>query len=398
MTDSPVELPIEEYGEFPPGTIVLAKLKSFPPWPGIVIPNELIPTGIFKSKPKKVNSVRKGRGRKVQKVSNEEEKLWCVRFLRDDTFMWATKNDVSILTKDQIKSFLDKNKKTKKTIKGAYEMALNPPDLEEFIIYGSDGKPIQVDNEADDADFNEDEIEEDDDEDEEEGEEDDEEEDEDSEEEAVSTPRKKRNNTPVQKKRGRPSVKKKIQDPDSSGDEDWEDDIYDNVESIAVDIPSSKELSNEIKSYASSIKKLKSQLLSIFIPLVNDEELSVNSKDLKNLTTLFDNLFEDNDLPISLIKHIGLNKIIFNILKQPFFTKRKDLLKFREKLENLVKDLYGLNIEVDENWTYEEPEEPEPALAEEIKEEDIEMKDEEVKEEEVKDEEEKEKNESLPLV
>jgi hypothetical protein len=362
---SEIGTPVAEndYGDFPPGTIVLAKLKSFPPWPAIVIPFELIPEGVVSSKPK--NPPRSLSTRSKRRSVQQKEvdpRLWCVRFLRDDTFMWATSNDISLLTKEQIEHFL-KSKKAKKVIRSAYEMALDPPDVEEFIVYGSDGKPIDIDNEANDADFEEEsgngyEDEDDDDEDE-----DDEDEDEDLEVEGIkkrkrllskrSSPKKKSkiSKPKANVKRGRKSTQIPVQDPDTSSDEDW-DVENDGEEPVAVDVLTSDEISAIIKKTQPIFLRAK---LLLQKALLSGKEIDNN---LKPVITSTESLEKIDSPHLGIVKQTGLHKVLFDILKRPDLTTR-DLKKIRNRLENLVQEWFDVKIDTDEAWDFiERDEEP----------------------------------------
>lgn len=351
----------DEYGPFPPGTIVLAKLKSFPPWPAIVIPNELVPEGIVSSKPKKPLRPTSRSKRKAAQPKDVDARLWCVRFLRDDTFMWATIKDISLLTKDQIENAL-KAKKMKKVIRGAYEMALDPPDVEEFIIYGSDGKPINIDNEANDEDFEDEGSNGYDDEEESEEVED---EDDDASEEEVVTKKRKRTERSTPKKtntkptRAKPSSRSKkpkiVQDPDTSSDEDWDaDDVEDTV---AVNVLSSDEISAVIKKTQPTLTKARLQLQKA---LLTGKDIDMQ---LKPTITIVESLEKLDPVHIGLVKHTGLHKVLFDILKRPDLTSR-ELKKIRSRLDDLVQEWFEIKIDVDEAWDFVEREE-EPLVEEE---------------------------------
>lgn len=375
--ESSIEPSNDDYGDYPPGTIVLAKLKSFPPWPAIVIPDDLVPEGVASSKPKKpasssgARSSRASRSRRKStaaqsQTSQQDSRLWCVRFLRDDTFMWATANDISLLTKEQIEKFLSKN--PKKGIRSAYEMALDPPEVEEFIIYGSDGKPIDIDNEADDADFEDGEsTPDDDDEDaiEEEGLEEDDDDVELLTDEEVetkrtskrtrkttkSTPRKKAKPAPAKKKatkRGG-SKAKVVEEPETSSDEDW-DAPDDDSEPVAVDILTSEEISKIIKKTTPLFLKARLALQSTFL---SGKEITDN---LKQINTTLDSLEKSEHPHVGIIKATGLHKVIFDILKRPDLTTR-ELSKVRSRLEKLAKEWFDVTIDVEESWNFEEPNE-----------------------------------------
>ncbi|CCH43660.1 Histone-lysine N-methyltransferase [Wickerhamomyces ciferrii] len=374
-----------DYGDLPPGTIVLGKLKSFPPWPGIVVPFELIPESIQKVKPKPKPPVvhhAKNKRRSLAKVDKNEpfdSRLWCVRFLKDDTFMWGGVKDISILSKDQIEKFLN-DKKGKKLIKSAYEMALNPPDLEEFIIWGSNGKPIEIDNEANDADFEEGEDDVQDEDQEDDGDDEDEVEDEDLEELKESKKRTKttkarrgrppakkskttkgstpKKSEPVKEKK-KPGRKKKIveaspepePEPETSGDEDW--DVIDETEPpVAIEIPSAKVLGDELKKKTPLIKKARITLQDYFL---EEKELSKDSKNLKQISSILESLEKITNVQTSLIKHYNLHKVLIDILKRPDLNEfGKEIKNFRNRIESLVQNWFNIEIQPNERWDFTE--------------------------------------------
>lgn len=377
---------VEDYGDFPPGTIVLAKLKSFPPWPAIVIPYESIPEKIQASKPKNPGRVQSRGKRKSQGKNSVQEpqdsRLWCVRFLRDDTFMWATSKDISLLTTEQIEEFL-KSKKAKKVIKSAYEMALNPPDVEEFIIYGSDGKPMDIDNEADDADFQEGEYSgEDEDEDDDDGSVDEIEDDIDLE---IDTPSKKtssrKSTSPTKRKKATPARKtkrakvetkktpkkgkakgkgkKKVdeyeedapeeeEDLDTSSDEDWDVEVDVTEEPVCTTYPDPKVIAASIKKRAPMLKKARFQLQKT---LLSSQEIP---NDLSTAVSTLDTLEKLEDVQLSLVNKSGLHKVLFTILKRPDLETRDK--KLRKRVSNLVKNWYHMEIEPQQNWTFDDVE------------------------------------------
>lgn len=356
------------YGSFPPGTIVLGKLKSFPPWPGIVIPYELVPEGVNKSKPKHPTQPRPSKKKNQHSDKPIDTRLWCVRFLRDDTYMWGGVNEISLLTKEQIEKFLN-DKKGKKLIKSAYEMALNPPDVEEFIIWGSNGKPIQIDNEINDADFEDEEgdgqsVEDDD------GEDDDEE-DEDLEElkqpvkkstkrgraKNSKSPAKKQKTSTPKKTKGKPGRKpgkrktpEPEPEPETSSDEDW--DVDDETEPpVAENIPSAKQLSDDLKKRTPLVKKARVVLQDFFL---ESKELETDVKSLKQVNTILDSLEKNPEVQLSLVKHYSLHRVMFDILKRPDLIDIKDVKKMRERISKLVEIWFDTVIEPTENWNFEE--------------------------------------------
>lgn len=397
----------ESYGAFPPGTIVLAKLKSFPPWPAIIIPDDLVPQKILKSKPKRPSSSSAGNRRSKRKTTaaataaGEEFKVWCVRFLKDDTYMWASVKELELLTEEKIQKTLENWKSGKtKQLKSAYEMALNPPDVEDFIIYGSDGKPIQIDNEADDEDFQ---IEEGEDEEEEEEEEEIEEiseepedldNDEEQEQAAETQPTKKRGKvatskgpakkrktttTPparksstTQKKGGRKSkaAQTAVEDPDTSGDEDWENDIdeFEEAEIIETEVPTSSEYIDLLKKQKPLLNKIVIQFTTAFL---EEEHLEISTEIIKLLNSLLDQLSKVQDIvPKSLLIKNNVHKLFIGILQRNDL-KTKNVLLIRTRLEKFLKYWFDISVQVNPNWKLEPEEEEEVEEEEEEEDEEV---------------------------
>ncbi|KAF3985143.1 hypothetical protein FT663_05289 [Candidozyma haemuli var. vulneris] len=124
----------EELG-LTPKTIVLAKVKGYRAWPAMVLDEEILPENIKKLKPKSV---------KQQKKSSPTI-LVPVRFFSDDTYIWIRNHDLKILLDEEIQSFLDKHatagKRKDELLVFAYELAKDPPDMQQFNLWGSRGQP-----------------------------------------------------------------------------------------------------------------------------------------------------------------------------------------------------------------------------------------------------------------
>ncbi|CAI5760216.1 unnamed protein product [Candida verbasci] len=115
--------------DFPPTTIVLAKVKGYPAWPAMVLDEELLPEHISSKKPK---------SRKA--ASN----FLPVRFFSDDTYIWINITDVKLLAPEMIDAhFVESSTKRRKDnlLENAFELAKEPPEMELFIQYGSRAAP-----------------------------------------------------------------------------------------------------------------------------------------------------------------------------------------------------------------------------------------------------------------
>lgn len=124
--------------EYSPKSIVLAKVKGYPPWPAMILEESLLPENIRSKKPKSVKQPAK---RKLSKPVV----ILPVRFFSDDTYIWIKSNEIKPLTSEVINQFLGNDKKRKdKLLQFAYELANDPPDMELFIKWGSKGEPAEI--------------------------------------------------------------------------------------------------------------------------------------------------------------------------------------------------------------------------------------------------------------
>lgn len=147
---------------FNSGDLVLTKIKGFPEWPTRVVDFSLLPEHIQKLKPKSVSSSKsKGKSRsrrKAGKRSKDHGEVICVKFYGDDEYTWCSTNDLKPLSEDQVVDYLVKKGEipdktgsyvAKKNAKGkklteAYKLAYNKElSAEDFIRYGSEGKPAE---------------------------------------------------------------------------------------------------------------------------------------------------------------------------------------------------------------------------------------------------------------
>lgn len=155
----------------------------------MIIPNELIPDNILKTKPVSVHKGKSGSDKKAnedidadmeseardREQSEEEEDIedfgeseanpekfiiytpvlkfrkndtlkstYCVKFFCDDSYIWVKPMDMKILTSEDCRKWLSGKQRKNKKLIPAYEMAMrgkNGIDIWEFVEYGSYGKP-----------------------------------------------------------------------------------------------------------------------------------------------------------------------------------------------------------------------------------------------------------------
>ncbi|SPO26252.1 uncharacterized protein UTRI_02528 [Ustilago trichophora] len=94
--------------------VVLAKVRGFPAWPGIVMDDDNVPSAVLKERP-----VVKHRD------------LYTIRFFPAADYHWAFSKDLELLNKDKIDSFLAGPNRKKGDLRQAYEIARDPTSWNE---------------------------------------------------------------------------------------------------------------------------------------------------------------------------------------------------------------------------------------------------------------------------
>ncbi|SCU79477.1 LAFA_0B03378g1_1 [Lachancea sp. 'fantastica'] len=158
---------------YQPTDVVLAKVKGFPAWPAMIVPEELIPGNVLKERLGKptVDEIEDENNPDNYVVYNDHLKFrknfkphtsYCIKFFCDDSYIWLKPVDFKPLSAEQCTNWLQNSKKQTKKLIPAYEMAAKGPqgiDVWEFIEYGSQGKPEEeeyVDEEPEEKSQNED--------------------------------------------------------------------------------------------------------------------------------------------------------------------------------------------------------------------------------------------------
>lgn len=166
---------------YQPTDIILAKVKGYPAWPAMIVPNELIPETVLRNRSRNQSKTTNGKAADNDAKSNEEDESvndqldegetfsdgdcdkyitysnvlkfrkfddlksqYCVKFFCDDSYIWLKPLDMKPLTTQQCTEWLSSSKKKNKRLIPAYEMACKGSDgidVWEFIEYGSAGKP-----------------------------------------------------------------------------------------------------------------------------------------------------------------------------------------------------------------------------------------------------------------
>lgn len=94
---------------FAEGDVVLAKIRGFPAWPGIIMGDGDVPSAVLAERP-----AAKGKA------------LYTVRFFPDADYHWATARDLTLLTPEAIDTFLAGPQKKTSELYKAYKVARDP--------------------------------------------------------------------------------------------------------------------------------------------------------------------------------------------------------------------------------------------------------------------------------
>lgn len=150
---------------YQPTDVVLAKVKGYPAWPAMVVPTELIPEHILRTRHQQSTKRKTQEADDAVAADEEEEDVdpdkyivysnilkfrkfdspsqqYCVKFFCDDSYIWVRPADLKPLSVEDCQKWLERPR-NKKLIP-AYEMASKGSegiDVWEFIEYGSAGKP-----------------------------------------------------------------------------------------------------------------------------------------------------------------------------------------------------------------------------------------------------------------
>ncbi|KAF7343715.1 PWWP domain-containing protein [Mycena sanguinolenta] len=89
--------------------VVLAKIRGFPPWPGMVVDPETVPSAVSKERPAGKKSV-----------------AYAIRFFPAGDYAWLGSKELSRLTTSQINAFVNDDSKKEGDLKQGYRKALDP--------------------------------------------------------------------------------------------------------------------------------------------------------------------------------------------------------------------------------------------------------------------------------
>ncbi|KII92944.1 hypothetical protein PLICRDRAFT_37754 [Plicaturopsis crispa FD-325 SS-3] len=96
--------------------VVLAKIRGFPPWPGMVVDPDSVPPNVTKERP-----------------SNKKTTFYCVRFFPAGDFAWLVAKDLSKLQTHEIEAYINEPYKRSGDLLEGYKIALDPATWEEKI-------------------------------------------------------------------------------------------------------------------------------------------------------------------------------------------------------------------------------------------------------------------------
>lgn len=93
--------------------IVLAKVRGFPPWPGMVVNPDSVPPSVSKERP-----------------TGKKATFYCVRFFPAGDFAWLVAKDISKLKEHEIQAYISEPHKKNADLLAGYRIALDPEKWE----------------------------------------------------------------------------------------------------------------------------------------------------------------------------------------------------------------------------------------------------------------------------
>ncbi|PWZ02145.1 hypothetical protein BCV70DRAFT_57851 [Testicularia cyperi] len=95
--------------KYQPNDVVLAKVRGFSAWPGIIMDDKNVPSAVLSERPV---------------VRNRD--LYTIRFFPAADYHWAFAKDLELLTTQKIDQFLSSQSRKKGDLRKAYELARDP--------------------------------------------------------------------------------------------------------------------------------------------------------------------------------------------------------------------------------------------------------------------------------
>ncbi|KAI0633492.1 hypothetical protein C8Q77DRAFT_791919 [Trametes polyzona] len=96
--------------------IVLAKVRGFPPWPGMIVDPDTVPEAVAKERPN---------------AKSKKGNWYCVRFFPAGDYAWIVPKDISRLQQHEIEAYISEPFKRSGELLKGYRIALDPKAWEE---------------------------------------------------------------------------------------------------------------------------------------------------------------------------------------------------------------------------------------------------------------------------
>ncbi|KAI0364417.1 Tudor/PWWP/MBT, partial [Pilatotrama ljubarskyi] len=96
--------------------IVLAKVRGFPPWPGMIVDPDTVPEAVAKERPN---------------AKSKKGNWYCVRFFPAGDYAWIVPKDISRLQQHEIQAYISEPYKRSGELLKGYRIALDPKAWEE---------------------------------------------------------------------------------------------------------------------------------------------------------------------------------------------------------------------------------------------------------------------------
>ncbi|KAI0694270.1 hypothetical protein BC835DRAFT_1350247 [Cytidiella melzeri] len=96
--------------------VVLAKVRGFPAWPGMVVDPDSVPSGVAKERPN---------------AKSKKGQWYCIRFFPAGDYAWMVPKDMSKLQQHEIQAYIDEPFKRSGELLAGYKIALDPKKWEE---------------------------------------------------------------------------------------------------------------------------------------------------------------------------------------------------------------------------------------------------------------------------
>ncbi|PSS38004.1 hypothetical protein PHLCEN_2v144 [Hermanssonia centrifuga] len=96
--------------------VVLAKVRGYPPWPGIIVDPDSVPKNVAKERPN---------------AKSKKGNWYCIRFFPAGDYAWIVPKDISKLQEHEIQAYIDEPYKKSGDLLQGYKIALDPKKWEE---------------------------------------------------------------------------------------------------------------------------------------------------------------------------------------------------------------------------------------------------------------------------